>query len=80
MNVIESKVVTDEREVGGIEARELLPCPFCGGEALFEGLVARKGFEASVVCSGCLAYMPTITYDTEQEAEDAAIKAWNRRV
>ena len=58
---------------------ELKPCPFCGGEALIESFVVRKGFEACVVCCDCLVSMPTITFDTEEEAIDRATRDWNRR-
>lgn len=58
---------------------KLKPCPFCGGEALLELFTVRKGYEANVVCSECLVYMPTITYDTEEEAEEAVMRDWNRR-
>lgn len=58
---------------------ELKPCPFCGWEAMLEQARVRKGYESSVVCCGCLVYMPTITYDTQEEADEAAIEAWNRR-
>lgn len=58
---------------------ELKPCPFCGSDGLLERFSVRKGFEAFVVCTGCLVSMPTITYDTEEEAAKAAIEAWNRR-
>lgn len=59
---------------------KLKPCPFCGGEAMVEEAVVRKGYEATVVCTGCLVDMPTITYDTPEEAYGTAVKAWNRRV
>ena len=58
---------------------DLKPCPFCGGEALFEPYKARKGYEASIQCTQCLCGMSTITYDTEEEAEKAVTDAWNRR-
>jgi len=58
---------------------ELKPCPFCGGKALLEEFVVRKGFEACIVCSDCMVYMPTITYDTQEEATEAVTKDWNRR-
>lgn len=58
---------------------ELKPCPFCGGEALLEEFIVRKGFEACIVCADCLVSMPTITYDTEKEARERAIEAWNKR-
>ncbi len=59
---------------------ELIPCPFCGFTASIETFKVRKGYEANVHCDYCLASMSTITYDTEEEAYLAAIKAWNRRV
>jgi Lar family restriction alleviation protein len=60
---------------------ELLPCPFCGGDAVIEPMRVRKGFETNIHCNGgCLASMHTITYDEESEAINAAIEAWNRRV
>lgn len=58
---------------------ELKPCPFCGGKAMVESFAVRKGFEANIVCTDCLVNMPTITYDTEEEAIAAVEKAWNRR-
>ena len=58
---------------------ELKPCPFCGGKALLEEFSVRKGFEACIVCSDCLVTMSTITYDTQEEAIEAAIEDWNRR-
>lgn len=59
---------------------ELKPCPFCGGEALLEESRARKGFEACVSCTGCLVMMPTITFDTQEDANEKAMRAWNRRI
>lgn len=59
---------------------ELIPCPFCNGSASIEVFKVRKGYEANVQCDYCLASMPTITYGTEEEALQNAIKAWNRRV
>lgn len=59
---------------------ELKPCPFCGGEAVLEPYKARKGYEANIQCNGkCLLTMHTITYDTEEEAIENVIEAWNRR-
>lgn len=59
---------------------KLRACPFCGGEAVLEENKVRKGYEAAVSCNGlCLAHMFSITYDTEQEAVEAVVKAWNRR-
>ena len=58
---------------------ELKPCPFCGAEATIESFAVRKGFEANIMCTGCLVNIPTITYDTEQEAILAVERNWNRR-
>ena len=60
-------------------AEKLRECPFCGGKALLEEFVVRKGHEACIVCSDCMVCMPTITYDTEEEAREAVVKDWNRR-
>ena len=63
-----------------MKENELKPCPFCGGEAVLEPYKARKGYEANIQCNGgCLALMRTITYDTEEEAVNNVVKAWNRR-
>ena len=59
--------------------KKLLPCPFCGGTALLEEFSVRKGFESCIVCSDCLATMPTISYDTQEEATEAVVEDWNRR-
>ena len=59
---------------------ELKPCPFCGGEAVLESCKVRKGYESFIQCNGgCLALMRTITYDTEEEAIENVIKAWEKR-
>lgn len=59
---------------------ELLPCPFCGGKAVLEPYKARKGYEATIQCNGgCILYMTTITYDTEEEAVETVVKRWNTR-
>ena len=59
---------------------ELKPCPFCGAaNPIVNVYKARKGWEANVQCENCLVLMPSITYDDKDEAEEAAIKEWNRR-
>lgn len=58
---------------------KLKPCPFCGATASLEAFEERKGYAATVHCDSCLAEITTITYDTEKEAEDRALWAWNRR-
>ena len=59
--------------------KPLKPCPFCGSKAIIESFSVRKGFEATVSCTECLANMPTITFDFEETAYLEAIKDWNRR-
>lgn len=59
---------------------KLKPCPFCGGEAVLEPCKARKGYEATIQCNGgCILYMTTITYDTQEEAVKTVVKRWNTR-
>ena len=58
---------------------DLKPCPFCGRKAFLNSYPERKGFGAVVECTSCILQMMTVTYDTENEAEQAAISAWNRR-
>ena len=71
MNITESKAFTDEREVGGIEVRGLLPCPFCGGEAKI--ITSSPSNYTSVVCRQCLA--KTAIFMDQRRARSA----WNRR-
>ena len=56
---------------------ELLPCPFCGGEAIrlvdFDDEYERVYLE-SVHCRSCHARVAW------QETVEAAAEAWNRRV
>lgn len=58
---------------------QLKLCPFCGATASLESFAVRKGYAATAFCDSCLAQIPTITYDTEEEAKMEAIEAWNRR-
>lgn len=57
---------------------KLLPCPFCGGEAVLETTIGRKGYDACVFCN-CSASVCSVTCDDVSEAEIGAIAAWNRR-
>ena len=50
--------------------KELLPCPFCGGEADIEGISEIH----YISCKNC--YAETRTYGSKGEA----INAWNKRV
>ena len=47
----------------------LLPCPFCGGEAEYGLTMAGE----EVYCTECKAAMPRIT------TEDATLEAWTKR-
>ena len=58
---------------------ELKPCPFCGHEAYLESFPVRKGFEAVVQCYNCNANMQTVTFDTEEAAQQSIAEEWNRR-
>lgn len=56
-------------------ATELLPCPFCGGEAE----LVCDGFGVRIRCRNprCRVNVHTIAYTSKHEAE--AIEAWNTR-
>ena len=60
-------------------ATELKPCPFCGYQPVFDVVLVRKGYEGDIQCNACPANIHTITFDSLEEAERAAIEAWNRR-
>ncbi len=55
----------------------LLPCPFCGGEASIEESELLGDIRKSAGCSteGCQGYQSTITFSTKREATNA----WNSR-
>jgi Lar family restriction alleviation protein len=55
---------------------ELLPCPFCGGEAHVSG---EDTSYISVMCDGCFAQSRSLKY-RDESYRHAIIKAWNRRV
>ena len=50
----------------------LLPCPFCGGEAILESNKLRYGTTYSAYCQKCGA-------EIAEFSEHEAIAAWNRR-
>lgn len=62
--------MTDTNTTPAGAAMELLPCPFCGGEAK---LVERRHAEAYVLCVKCGAV------SDECSRAMSAIAAWNRR-
>ena len=54
----------------------LLPCPFCGGPALFYSAERRKSLsgidDACIDCDACEASLYAAT-------DDEAVRRWNRR-
>jgi Lar family restriction alleviation protein len=56
------------------EAPELLPCPFCGGEASATNYIV----EGAVRCSDCRAYVSR-THGHDEAGYEEAIAAWNTR-
>ena len=59
---------------------ELLPCPFCGGDASVDTIYPdypEKGYGVTCLCNGCHGniYIPDTKYPTKQDA----ISAWNTR-
>jgi len=58
---------------------ELLPCPFCGGEARYEEVPSALGVAWSVGCcadeTDCAGYQLMTSWATQRDAA----AAWNRR-
>lgn len=54
---------------------DLLPCPFCGGDAVTENLI----LEGVVRCSGCCAKIIRKHEVKEDTGQAEAIAAWNTR-
>lgn len=52
-------------------------CPLCGHKAIIETYSVRKGYEATIHCTNCLLNLPSITFDTEEEAAKSVIDQWN---
>lgn len=62
--------------------RELLPCPFCGGEAIFRCCVHSDYYEHVISCSDCAAATITlVSYkkDLDKDEENHLVERWNRR-
>ena len=60
---------------------ELLPCPFCGGEAeLIHGTAYAEDYSSQVQCSKCGAKIKEIHRAVDYCADEKAAEAWNRRV
>lgn len=66
--------VSGERDGEVVERCELLPCPFCGGEAVY---AYEKGGEY-IRCQGCDA-ATTIVFPLHESAEAKVRELWNRR-
>lgn len=72
--------------VGDKQAQELctakgivLPCPCCKGESYTETFFECKGWKTVIGCSDCPISLVTITYDSEEKAQQKALKDWNTR-
>lgn len=57
---------------------QLMPCPFCGGEAVVLGCGYGHRVECEICGSGTIYFKHGI--DTDEESYRMAIEAWNRRV
>ena len=64
---------------------ELLPCPFCGSTATMDVRLIEppNWWSTCILCDGIYDHICSCQIiaqgDTEQEAVDNAIAAWNRR-
>lgn len=61
---------------------ELLPCPFCGGQAeMAHSYVGSPRYEHAtrIRCDGCDIELIGRDYNLKKNAEEKAIAAWNRR-
>lgn len=61
-----------------MDARELLPCPFCGGVADFVDVNDEDGRGIAVACDGC-GVGSRIYYPLKDDATRPAGDAWNER-
>ena len=55
----------------------LAPCPFCGGEAMWERFTLATGKGVTVTCQTCKAQ---VFVNNNAGGLDEAIRRWNRRV
>lgn len=80
----------DDIKAGGIRDEELLPCPFCGGEAFIEyigphthiiavAMPNKTDWSAFVQCTKCSCAL-AIGAESKKLAKGKAIKKWNNRV
>lgn len=59
---------------------ELKPCPFCGGEAVFNAHATANDIGNGVVCRTlAVIECPRCEFCIAQEADDEAAAAWNAR-
>jgi len=58
-----------------MDAPELLPCPFCGGEAKAKAYIV----DSAVWCCDCRSTLPRVNSDYGEYGLSEAIDAWNRR-
>jgi Lar family restriction alleviation protein len=58
---------------------DLLPCPFCGGEAALSDHVDRDTRETAFWEVSCASYSCDVFPSTTDADQSTAIAAWNRR-
>jgi Lar family restriction alleviation protein len=63
------------RPLAGEAAADLLPCPFCGGEAEYDN--SDDGPYEWIACTECGARGPTNNYNSN--GLGGCLEAWNRR-
>ena len=56
---------------------DLLPCPFCGGEAHYGSTADNYWF---VSCADCMASTDQLLIDQRRYTHSEACNLWNRRV
>lgn len=59
---------------------ELLPCPFCGGDAMLTGGARGSANVFYVSCNSCNAIGEKFGSKFEDEVKQQARDAWNKRI
>lgn len=78
--LIRKALLGDKQAQGLCTAKGIaLPCPCCGQEPYTETFFDRKGWYAVVGCADCPIAIVTITCDSEEKAQQKALKDWNTR-